>query len=263
MVSAAVGFQCPDCVAEGRRTQRAPRTVTGGVVHARPGVVTSTIVVTCGVVFGLQILIPTFTSRFWLQGLQVADGQWYRLVTSGFLHGSITHILFNLYALWVVGRPMEAMLGRVRFVTLYFVALFAGSTASYLFNDPTTQSLGASGAIFGVFGGMIVVARRMHWNLSWLIGLVAINLALPFFVGGIDWHAHVGGLVAGVVLTAAMAYAPQPSRVVTAVVVSLALVGLCTGLVLWRTQQIREDPRYAPLFTSGFEIPPQDFRPFP
>ncbi|MGZ4594588.1 MAG: rhomboid family intramembrane serine protease [Actinomycetes bacterium] len=260
MVSAAVGFQCPECVAEGRRSQPAPRTVTGGVVHARQGVVTTTLVATCAVVYGLQILIPTFSSIFWLQGLEVADGQVYRLVTSGFLHGSLTHILFNMYALWVVGRPMEALLGRVRFVTLYMVCLFAGSTASYLLNSPTTQSLGASGAIFGLFGGMIVVARRMRWNLSWLIGLVAINLALPFVVGGIDWHAHVGGLVTGVVVTAAMAYAPQPARVAAAIGVSAAVVALCAGLVVWRGQQIREDPRYAPLLSA---VTPEDFRPLP
>jgi membrane associated rhomboid family serine protease len=261
MVSAAVGFQCPDCVAEGRRTQRPVRTVVGGAVHARSDLITTALIGSCVVTFALQVLIPSFTSRFWMQGVEVAAGQWYRLVTAGFLHVSVIHIGFNMWALWVVGRPLEAMLGRVRFVALYFVSLLAGSATSYLFGSPVTPSLGASGAIFGLFGGMIVVARRMHWNLGGLVTIVAINLALPFFSSGIDWHAHVGGLVAGAAATAAMVYAPPSVRVAASVGACVLLVAVSVVLVGVRTQQICNDPTYAGVCAPGAVLPGQNFRP--
>ncbi len=257
MVSAAVGFQCPDCVAEGAKTQRPVKTVFGGSVHRRQDIVTTVLVASCVVTFALQVAIPSFTSMFWMRGINVAAGQWYRLITSGFLHISVVHILFNMWALWVVGRPLEALLGRTRFTALYFVSLLGGSTASYLFGDPLTPSLGASGAIFGLFGGMLVVARRMRWNLGGLVAIVAINLALPFFMANVDWHAHVGGLVAGTATTAAMAFTPQSWRVWASVGVCAVLVAVCAVLVGVRTQQIRTELGVTP----RTEIPSQDFRP--
>jgi membrane associated rhomboid family serine protease len=261
MVSAAVGFQCPDCVAEGRNTQRPVRTVFGGEVHARSDIVTTALVASCVIAFALQVAIPSFTSMFWMRGVNVAAGQWYRLITAGFLHVSVVHILFNMWALWVVGRPLESMLGRTRFIGLYFVSLLAGSTASYLFGDPITPSLGASGAIFGLFGGMLVVARRMRWSLGGLVAIVAINLALPFFMSSVDWHAHVGGLLAGTATTAAMAFAPRTARVGASVGVCVVLVAVCAVLVGVRTQQIKSNPEFAPAFQSGVEIQEPDFRP--
>ena len=260
MVSAAVGFQCPECVAQGRSTQRAPRTVFGGTVHQRTGAVTTTLIGVCVVVFALQVAIPSFTGRFWLLGVEVAGGQWYRLFTAGFLHASVLHILFNMWALWVVGRPMEALLGRGRFLALYTCSLLAGSTASYLFGNPLTPGLGASGAIFGLFGGMLVVARRMRWNLAGLVALVGINLALPFFSPGIDWHAHVGGLVAGTAVTAAMVFPPPRLRMAATVAACAVLVGVCVGLVAWRDAQIQGDPQLAPYVQPG-QVQEPNFRP--
>lgn len=263
MVSAAVGFQCPDCVAEGRKTQRPARTVFGGAVHERPEIVTTVLIGACVVAFALQVAIPSFTGMFWMRGVDVAAGQWYRLITAGFLHVSVVHIGFNMWALWVVGRPLESMLGRVRFIALYGVSLLAGSSVSYLFGNPLGPSLGASGAIFGLFGGMIVVARRMHWNLSGLVAIVAINLALPFFSSGIDWHAHVGGLVAGAATTAAMAYAPQSARIVASVAACVLVVAASVVLVGVHTQQICNDPdpNIAGYCTLDGPPPEQDFRP--
>jgi membrane associated rhomboid family serine protease len=125
--------------------------------------------------------------------------------------------------------------------------------------DPTVPSLGASGAIFGLFGGMIVVARRMRWNLGGLVAIVAINLALPFFMPNVDWHAHVGGLVAGSVATAVMAYAPRGARAWASVAVCAALVAVSLVMVGVRTQQLKSDPLYAPEIQSGVHEP--DFRP--
>jgi len=251
MTTASVGFQCPECVAEGAAAQRPVRTVFGGRVQQRAALVTATLIALNVGVYAVQVVVPTFTARFWLLGVQVADGQPYRLATAGFLHGSVTHLLFNMWALWVFGQPVEALLGRARFLTVYLVALLAGSTASYVFNSPTTPSLGASGAIFGIVGAMIVLGRRLRTPLGWVIGFAVLNIVFTLAVSGIDWHAHLGGLVGGAAVAAALVYPPPAQRVVAWVLSTVLLVGGLGGVVAWRTQQIREDPTYAQLFQQG------------
>jgi membrane associated rhomboid family serine protease len=259
MVSAAVGFQCPDCVAEGRRTQRPVKTVFGGDVHPRSNVVTISIIAVCVAVFGLQVAYPAVTGKFSLVGVDVAAGQWYRLITCGFLHVSVLHILFNMWALWVVGPPLEGVFGRLRFSAIYFVSLLCGSAASYLFGNPLAEALGASGAIFGLFGALFVVARRMRWNAGGIAALIVINLLLPFVMPSIDWHAHVGGLVGGVAAGAVMAYAPQRWRALASVGACVVLVAVCVVMVGARTNQLTNSPVYAPYVQQGVEEP--DFRP--
>jgi membrane associated rhomboid family serine protease len=264
MVSASVGFQCPECVNEGRRSARQVRTVFGGKVYQRPGLVTTVLVGFCVAAYLVQVAVPSTTGRFEMFGLAVASGEWWRLLTAGFLHLSLVHIGFNMWGLWVLGRPLEAMLGRVRFGALYGVSLLAGSTVSYLFANPQGASVGASGAIFGLAGGMIVVAKRMSWNLSWLVGIVALNFLLPFAISNIDWHAHVGGLVAGIIVTAGFVYPPRRYRIVAAVAVVAVVCAVSVGLTTQRTQQIRQDPGYASVFQLGGRITGDgDFRPFP
>ena len=241
-----MGFQCPDCVAEGRRAQRPVKTVFGGEVHGRSNLVTISILAVCVATFALQVAIPAFTGMFSLIGLDVAAGQYYRLITAGFLHVSVIHILFNMWALWVVGPLLEGVFGRVRFTTLYFVSLLCGSTASYLFGDPRVAGLGASGAIFGLFGALFVVARRMRWNTGGIAALIVVNLLLPFVMPNIDWHAHVGGLIGGAALGAVMAYSPQRWRKRAAVGVSVGLVLVCAVLVQVRTTQLTNSPVYGP-----------------
>lgn len=247
MVAASVGFQCPDCVRNGAAATRAPRTVFGGRTDQQPGVVTKVIIGLCLVAFVLQILIPTFTGRFALFPLGVAAGQLYRLVTAAFLHASILHIGFNLLALWIVGPGLEAVLGRARFITVYTVSLLAGAAASYAFGAPIGYSLGASGAVFGLFGAAIVVMRRMRREIAGLVGIVIINLLLPFFIHNIDWHAHVGGLIGGTVVTAALVYAPRRTAVAAAVASVAVVLGLSAVLVVSRTEQLRNDPVFGPL----------------
>ena len=251
MISASVGFQCPECVAEGAKSIPQTRTVFGGKVYERPGLVTTIIVGLCVAMYVVQVLVPSTTARFSDYGLGVASGQWWRLITSGFIHLSVVHILFNMWGLWVLGRPLEAMLGRRRYTALYFISLLAGSAVSMYFADPQGLAAGASGAVFGLAGGLIVVAKRMHWNLSWLVGIVALNMLLPFAVPNIDWHAHVGGLVAGLVVTAAFVYTPKAFRLAGSIVVVVAVTALCVGLVVVRTNQIKTDPAYASVFELG------------
>jgi membrane associated rhomboid family serine protease len=128
------------------------------------------------------------------------DHQWYRLVTSMFLHASILHIAFNMYALWVIGTVVEQYLGTARYVGLYFVSGLAGS-AGALVQAPFTPVLGASGAIFGILGAMMILEWQVTGRLAGqAAALVAINLALSFVIPGISWGGHVGGLIGGVVI---------------------------------------------------------------
>ena len=202
-----------------------------------------------------------------MYGLAIASGQWWRLFTAGFIHLSLVHILFNMWSLWVLGRLLEEMLGRVRFIALYAISLFGASTASYLFASALGPAAGASGAIFGLAGGLLVVGKRMNWRTQWLVGVIGLNLLLPFFQHNIDWHAHVGGLITGMVTTAAFVYAPKRWRVVAAyaVVALVALVAVvCVGLVAERGASIRQDPRYASLFSLGGGVSDDTaYNPFP
>jgi membrane associated rhomboid family serine protease len=263
MTSASVGFQCPECVAEGRATVRTGTTVFGGTVRGRDSLVTMSLIVACVVVYGLQLLIPTFTARFSNWGLGVADGEYYRLLTGGFLHAGLLHLAFNMWALWVFGQPLERLLGRTRFLALYLTALLAGSTASYLFNDPRSPSLGASGAIFGLAGAMIVAGRRMRYDLGWVVSFVVFSVVMVFVINNLDWHAHVGGALAGLVVGAALMYSPRATRTVAGIGAFVAVVVVCLVLVAWRTNDLRNDPVWGPVLGQGLQVELPSQRPFP
>ena len=175
----------------------------------------------------------------------VADGQWYRLITSAFLHeppGSgfgILHIAFNMWALIVVGPALERVLGRVRFLSVYLVSALAGSVAvSTSSRQADAPALGASGAIFGLFGAWFVMARRLRMDSRQIVGLIVLNLAIGFFVRGIGWQAHVGGLIAGAALTAAYAYAPRQNRTLIQLAATVAIVALLIAGVVVRDYQL-------------------------
>jgi membrane associated rhomboid family serine protease len=234
-------------------------------VSATPDLITRVLVGANVAVYLLQVLAPQVTGLSWMYGLAVASGQWWRLLTAGFVHLSLVHILFNMWSLWVLGRLLEEMLGRVRFVALYAISLLGASTVSYLFASPEGRAAGASGAVFGLAGGLIVVAKRMNWKLQWLVGMIGLNLLLPLVVSNIDWHAHVGGLVTGMVTTAAFVYSPRRWRVGAAYAVLVVVAVVCVGLVAQRSEQIRQNPRYASIFTLGGGVSGNDeqYRPFP
>ncbi len=144
----------------------------------------------------------------------VADGEWYRLLTSAFMHYGVTHLLFNMYALFVIGPPLEKWLGRSRFIALYALSALGGSVLVYLLSPLNAATAGASGAIFGLFGASFVIGKRLNLDVRWVVGLIAINLAFTFVIplmGGqnISWQGHVGGLITGALVAAAYAYAPR------------------------------------------------------
>jgi membrane associated rhomboid family serine protease len=128
----------------------------------------------------------------------IAAGDWWRLITAAFLHGSIIHIGFNMVMLWWVGSPVEAALGRARFLGLYFASGLAGS-AGALIADPNAVTVGASGAIFGILGAALVFERQRHYVLGGsATGIIVINLVISFSVPNISYGGHIGGLVGGI-----------------------------------------------------------------
>lgn len=256
MVSASVGFQCPECVRSGSGTGHAPtatqpRTIAGGTVAADPRLVTKILIGLNLAVFLVQMSMgDRFTDRFDLIGRAyvpilgsiegVAEGQWYRLVTAMFLHDAqnYIHILFNMLSLWWIGGPLEAALGRARYLTLYFVSGLAGSALSYLLAAPNQPSLGASGAIFGLFGATAVLMRRLNYDMRPVIALLVINLIFTFGWSNIAWQAHIGGLVAGVVVGYAMVHAPRERRALIQYGVCALVLAVVLITTLVRTAQL-------------------------
>ncbi|MGW2819999.1 rhomboid family intramembrane serine protease [Streptomyces sp. NPDC001443] len=250
MVNASVGFQCPDCARESGAAAARPRTVAGGAVAADPRLATKVLIGLNLALFLVQKIVgDRFSERFDLLGQAyvpilhsvegIAQGQWYRLLTSMFLHGGYVHILFNMLSLWWIGGPLEAALGRVRYLALYFVSGLAGSAFCYLIAAPNQPSLGASGAIYGLFGAMVVLMRRLNYDMRPMIALLVINLLFTFGPGmNIAWQAHLGGLVAGVAIGFAMVHAPRRHRALVQYGSCALVLAVVVGVTLLRTFQL-------------------------
>lgn len=131
----------------------------------------------------------------------VATGQWYRLLTVALTHGGWTHLIFNMLALFTVGNPVEVFYGKARYAIIFLISLVTASLASIIFNPANVPAVGASGAIFGLFAAMLITGKRMGVDYRSVGGLIAVNLLITFTVPGIDWHAHVGGLLGGAATT--------------------------------------------------------------
>ena len=234
MIAASVGFQCPDDVQAGQRGVRQARTSYGGSLSADTSRVTQVLVGLNVLVFLVQLGVADLDVRFGNLALAddgsgrligVAEGQWYRLLTAAFLHAGLLHLATNMFALITVGPQIEAALGRTRYVALYLLAALGGSTLSFLVSSPSTVGVGASGAIFGLFGAFYVLVRRVGGDTGPVVGLIVINLVITFVFPQIDWRAHLGGLVTGAALAAAFAYAPRGPRR------SLVQGGACVGVL--------------------------------
>ena len=149
----------------------------------------------------IQLLVPNYEESLWISGAEFDQGQYSRLITVALVHGGFFHLGFNLYALHVLGSPVELYFGATRYVIVLLISLIFGSLASALFNDPYTASVGASGMVFGLFGALALIGARVGIEWRGIIGIVLINFALGFVLGGIDWRAHVGGLIGGTLAT--------------------------------------------------------------
>ncbi|MCT2589145.1 rhomboid family intramembrane serine protease [Streptomyces sp. N2-109] len=242
MITASVGFQCPECVRTGAGTGQhprasQPRTLAGGSVAADARLVTKVLL---ALNVALFIAVQTAGDRltadlvmigqwphdsFYLPTEGVAEGQWYRLLTSAFLHQEIWHIGMNMLGLWFLGPPLEAALGRARFLALYLLSALGGSALTYLIADPAAPSLGASGAIFGLFGATAVLMRRLQYDMRPILVLLVVNLVFTFTWSDIAWEAHIGGLAFGAVIAYALVHAPRERR-------ALVQYGTCGAALL-------------------------------
>jgi membrane associated rhomboid family serine protease len=243
MRDAAVGHQCEECVREGAKSVRQPRTAFGGRQLGAKPVITYALIAINVAMFVLQTVSKGVQSDLVLFSPAVADGDLYRLVTSAFMHYGVTHLLFNMYALFVVGPALEMALGRLRFTGLYALSALGGSVLVYLLSPLNAATAGASGAVFGLFGATFVVGRRLNLDTRWVVGLIVLNLAFTFVIpalGGqnISWQGHIGGLVSGSLVAAAYAYAPRERRTLTQISATVALLVLFAVLIWWRTTDL-------------------------
>lgn len=232
---APVGYQCLDCV----HTQPAPD-VRPGVRKPPSPVVTYVLIAVNVAVFLLTVLtsgslLNNDASALFQRGdlwpiATLGANEWWRVITSGFLHYGPLHIAANMFSLWMIGRALEQIFGKARYLALYFVAMFGGAVAVLLFQNPAGGSAGASGALFGLLGCYAVLVVKLKLNPTNLIVNLVVNAAITFGVPGISIYDHAGGLVTGALVTVALLYAPKVNRArwqaIGITIVALALVGL-------------------------------------
>lgn len=210
-----MGYQCVDCVEQGRSHQRvitAPwakptsRSVVVPILIAINVLVFVVTVVQAGSLSS-NAEAPLF-QQWALWPTALAAGEWWRLLTSGFLHFGLIHLAFNMIALWVIGQDLEQVLGRTRFVVVYLVSLLGGSLAVFLLGAENALTAGASGAVFGLMGGLVVVLIRMRRSPRPALTIILLNVVITFVVPGISILGHLGGLAFGAAVTAGMVYSP-------------------------------------------------------
>ncbi|GLY67590.1 rhomboid family intramembrane serine protease [Amycolatopsis taiwanensis] len=245
---APVGHQCIDCVHAARQVhRRAARSPVSGQLSARP-VVTPVLIalnLLMYVVTTVQARSPVNNEQaplfgdwvLWPRAIAGAD-QWWRLVTSGFLHYGPIHIGVNMIALWVLGQDLERLLGKGRFIAVYLVSLLGGAVSVYLFDDSNRATAGASGAIYGLLGGILVVVLRLRLNPMPAIATIVLNLIITVSIPNISLLGHLGGLVVGALITAAIVYAPVNRRLAWQAASMVVLVVALVALVWYRDAQL-------------------------
>jgi membrane associated rhomboid family serine protease len=268
MREAAVGHQCVECVREGARSVRQARTLVGGRIAATP-LVTSVLIGLNVLAYLAEVVRPEILDRFAMLTARlvgpdggyylyeaghpsgfhaegVVAGQWDRLLTSGFLHTPPTegtfgllHIVMNMLSLWQLGRVVEPMLGRVRYVALYLLATLGGSVFELLLTDVHVESVGASGAIFGLGAAYYVLARRIGADMRSVNRFMTFLLLWLLLSAGLtSWQGHLGGLLTGAAVTLAYAYAPRGPR--QALIQAAACVGVLVLLAVVAVAKVSE-----------------------
>jgi membrane associated rhomboid family serine protease len=249
MRDASVGHQCPDCVAQGGQSVRPIRTAAGGIRRSGQPFVTYALIAINVLMFVLQMTSKDLQRELVLWAPGVAGGEHYRLITSGFMHYGVLHLLFNMWALYVIGPPLEAWLGRLRFGTLYGLSLLGGSVLVYLLAPIGAATAGASGAVFGLFGATFVLAKRLNFDMKWLVAIIVANLVLTFTVPTISWQGHVGGLITGALIAALFVYTPRERhRNLVQGGVCVAVLLVFAALIYWRTAMLID--QYGSLITG-------------
>ncbi|MGW1104750.1 rhomboid family intramembrane serine protease [Streptomyces sp. NPDC002540] len=274
MREAAVGHHCVECVKEGQRSVRQARTVFGGVVSRTAVPLVTYVLMGLNILAYLGELVrPGIVDRFAMLGARlngpdggryvyeagdfpgfdvtgVVDGEWYRLLTGTFLHlppdgssfGSlpfgVLHILFNMYALWNLGRVVEEQLGRARYLTLYLLSALGGSVLVYLI-APFDATVGASGAVFGLGAAFYVINRRLGRDMQAVNRFMAGFLIWMLISAGFtSWQGHLGGLLTGGIVTLAYAYAPAKRRTTIQAAAGAVLLAVLVLLVVLKTSAL-------------------------
>lgn len=274
MREAAVGHHCVECVKEGQRSVRQARTVFGGVVPRGAVPLVTYVLMGLNILAYLAELVrPGIVDRFSMTGagltgpdggqyvyvdggfpgldvIGVVDGEWYRLLTGAFLHlppgessfGSlpfgVLHILFNMYALWNLGRVVEEQLGRVRYLALYLLSALGGSVLVYLI-APFDSAVGASGAVFGLAASFYVISRRLGRDMREVNRFLAGFLVwMVISAGFTSWEGHLGGLLTGALVTVVYAYAPAQRRGPVQAAGCVVLLAVLVLLVVLKTSAL-------------------------
>jgi membrane associated rhomboid family serine protease len=272
MIPAPVGHQCPQCVADARREYRRGPGRRIAAANVRSTGATRLLLVAMGLGYLWELVIAGGPGSLFNgpSGIDLIDagalvpfsggtvqdpvgglagGEWWRLVTSMFLHAGLIHLALNAYVLWIFGNAMEQEIGRLATLGVFLTTgIFAGA-ASYAFASGFAVAVGASGAIFGLVGAFIAYnyLRRHHVmaqaRLRSALSMLLINIVIGFSIPAIDWRAHLGGVVSG--LVAGLAIDPSRPRAVRRIASILGLAAIVAGataLVAVRTAQIRSDP---------------------
>jgi membrane associated rhomboid family serine protease len=240
---APVGIRCPDHANIGApkgQAKRAVRKVQFGVTRsAAPATV---VLISLNVLFfiltiaqGRGINAPggALFEDMWLTGVQVADGDWYRLVTVMFLHGSIIHLALNMFALYWLGTMVEHAIGTTRFVLVYLASGLAGSAGALLFSDPFTVTVGASGAVYGIMGALLILEYLSTGTFAGqAMTMIVLNLALTFAIPNISFGGHIGGLIGGIAATAGIAYGRRRRNTLLGPAIVVG-VGIAAVAVAW------------------------------
>ncbi|AHH93392.1 rhomboid family intramembrane serine protease [Kutzneria albida] len=244
---AAVGQQCVDCVNEGRTAVRQPTTVAGARLRGQAVLVPALIVVNLALfavtAYQAQSIANNARSDLfqdWAMapGLVAFTGEWWRLLTAGFMHIGPLHLAVNMVSLWLIGRDLERLLGPVRFFALYFLSMVGGNLAVFLFGELGQPVAGASTALYGLMGCYLVAIVRLKLDPRPILITLGINVFITFTVTNISILGHFGGLVAGVLASAAIFYAPARNRNQWQTGTLLALTVLLIALFVTRDQQL-------------------------
>lgn len=209
-VPAPVGVQCTECVRSANKAIPRTKTQFGGTARAGAPVVTYTLIGLNALMYLFQWIIPNFTQQIFLVGVLAYWEPW-RIITSAFAHsqGSLLHIAMNMYGVYICGTLLEPRLGRLRFISLYFLSALGGSLGVLLLSDPLGATLGASGALSGLFLGLFVVFRTNRSALKQMGIVLVLNAVMGFIVPGISWQGHLGGAIIGGVVAAAIVLIPK------------------------------------------------------
>ena len=274
MISAAVGFQCPECVSEGAKQTRQNEAPYGGTRSANPSLTTIVLIALNALVWAaitatggaLSRLVDTLAllpvgrclsaadprsyypdvgaqacrlmaDGSWQPG--VAEGAYWQLLTNAFTHIELIHIGLNMVMLWFLGPTLERTLGRVRFLAVYLTSALSASVVVMWLSEASTTTLGASGGVFGLIGALLVLAYKVGGDVRSVLIWLGINVVYTFIgPGSISWQGHLGGLLGGLAAMVIVIYAPKAGRSRWQLLGLLGLTALLLVLAVVRILQL-------------------------